>query len=113
MSIFLTMHLSCLYGQTTHTVSVRVNQPDCNPLSVGNSLVIKAYPNPVDNYMSINGVSGATQVSILDLTGRTMKEKENLGDGTIFLGDLPSGVYFIRIYDAQTSDLQVIKVRRK
>src|SRR5687768_5521664 len=74
-----------------------------SPLATNDQHVIpiNVFPNPFQNYLSIDGLSGVFDVTITDQQGREMhREKiEALNDYLFIdsLEDFPVGLYFVRI----------------
>ena len=61
------------------------------------------YPNPVNDYFVVSGMSGA-QISISDLTGRFILKKSNIGDKeTISVFGWQRGVYLLTIKKDENS----------
>ena len=54
------------------------------------------YPNPAADYVTIQGVNDV-DYSIVDITGAELLAGTHYDGEPIFVGDLPPGVYFIRI----------------
>lgn len=62
-----------------------------------NSLnTITLYPNPANDYIAINGITGETQVEIITLEGRLIKTELIYNDAIIDL-DISAGMYLIRM----------------
>jgi len=65
------------------------------------------YPNPVSSFLTVKNVKHSektTCLSILDISGKKLKEVNvDINDDSVKLdvADLPSGIYFIRIYSNQ------------
>ena len=70
-------------------------------------LSISVYPNPVTDYLYIEGLgSTVEEVSLFDFNGRLI---ETVTEGTdIDLTDLSSGVYFLQIYTGQKAFVRKI-----
>jgi hypothetical protein len=56
---------------------------------------ISIYPNPADDFITIEGVSEKTEFAIIDLTGKVICEKL-VKDSKIDVSDLGKGLYFIQ-----------------
>jgi len=59
------------------------------------SSVLKVFPNPADEVISIGGLAGGMSYTIYDESGRQIASGNSNPDGTISLTDLPSGNYFL------------------
>jgi hypothetical protein len=70
---------------------------------IGNNLVnkIKVYPVPATDQITVSGlVEKDTQFSIMDITGRTVKNIKSTGrETTVNISDLHPGYYFVRVYN--------------
>jgi hypothetical protein len=98
--------------------SLGFHRCDCGPLGINDnparshSLVI--YPNPVTgNSLYINASSAWMRVEILTVTGMLVKEtthNKQSFDGKIDVGNLPEGIYFVRIIfeDEQVAMTKVV-----
>ncbi len=72
------------------------------------TLSLKAYPNPVQDAVTVELLApqaGAATLDVVDMTGRTRQSRrESLVEGRneveLRLGSLPAGVYLIRVVDA-------------
>jgi hypothetical protein len=73
---------------------------------------INAYPNPFVNQFVISNLSQRAKVSLLDMTGRVLKEYNNIrGEQRVGgLGNLKSGIYIVEIAEGTNrTSLRVIK----
>lgn len=62
------------------------------------------YPNPASNYLTISGANGLREVSVIDVTGRTVV---TLGaTNTIDISSLAAGVYMVRVATEQGVGMQ-------
>ena len=57
------------------------------------------YPNPVERYFAIGNIENDQTVGIYSLEGRLLLEKQVGANEPIDLGNLPSGLYILRILD--------------
>ncbi|UCH14184.1 MAG: T9SS type A sorting domain-containing protein [Bacteroidales bacterium] len=76
--------------------------------SVSNTIAgqLSIYPNPVTDQLNIIGTENLKNVTILDLTGKNVKQVEvNKSDVRINVQDLANGIYFLKI---QTADKETI-----
>jgi uncharacterized delta-60 repeat protein len=73
--------------------------------------IIKLYPNPVKNTINIDGLSGTTTLSIIDVNGKvltTVKTSNNTYNWNIKA--LPSGNYYVRIdADKKITTIKFVK----
>lgn len=66
-----------------------VDENDNSPFSL--------YPNPSNERIRVEGLEEATEISIFNSLGMGVKTDILEVDGELFVGDLPSGLYFVRI----------------
>tara|TARA_B100000809_G_scaffold141989_1_gene139559 strand:- start:150 stop:1268 length:1119 start_codon:yes stop_codon:yes gene_type:complete len=64
-----------------------------NEYSISN---FNIYPNPTTNQLTIDSELAISKVSIVDLTGKTIKTHNQLAS-VVDVADLPNGIYFIQI----------------
>jgi hypothetical protein len=55
------------------------------------------YPNPVSDLLTISGLSTASNISIIDMSGRIVMEVNDFENSTLDISNLQSGMYFIKI----------------
>ncbi|MBL1278845.1 MAG: T9SS type A sorting domain-containing protein [Fluviicola sp.] len=75
---------------------------------------ISAYPNPTENVLTIDGLSGLTEsITITDANGKIMNNVEGISTSNyeMNVSDLESGIYFIQI--KQNNDSRVIRFVKK
>lgn len=77
-----------------------VNRTGVNDIENGHQVVI--YPNPAQNELTISSTTIITHITITNLLGQTIYTKEyNEPQVRIDVGNLPSGIYLIRINDTE------------
>lgn len=66
------------------------------------------FPNPVKDLISVNAIHNGNinSIAILDLNGKELKAWTNSPNGPLSVGDLPRGLYVIRIDSAEGTELQ-------
>ena len=57
------------------------------------------YPNPVEQYLLLGNIEEGQTVSVYSLEGRLLRTFKVSPNEPIDLGDLPSGLYILRILD--------------
>ena len=57
------------------------------------------YPNPVLESFSISGITENTPITIADITGKIVLQRIIAQNETVFVGDLPQGIYIVRAAD--------------
>ena len=62
-----------------------------------NLLNINLYPNPANDKLRIEGLEGQTEISIYNALGICVKTLTTNGNEDIAIGDLPAGLYVIRM----------------
>ena len=66
---------------------------------------VKVYPNPVQSYLTIYSKMPITKVEIYTLLGQRARRVDS-GFSSIYLGDLNSGIYMIKVF---SNDLYITK----
>ena len=72
---------------------------------------VTAYPNPATNQIIIQADKKITSINLADLNGRVIKEFSISNNNTYDISTIPSGVYFLKIYNGENA--QVIKIIKK
>ncbi len=78
--------------------------------------LIDVYPNPVVDKMLISISSFDKQdwyYSLRDIMGRAIVIEKSIDDDFIHLAHLPSGSYFLQIFDINKSNFQTFKILKK
>ena len=92
-----------------HGIPLDTDQPEISPVDEQ----VKVYPNPVRNTLNIEAPENIIEVQVIDMVGRTVMQRP-AGDRqmTLELGDLHTGIYFIRVRTAQSIITERIQVVR-
>jgi hypothetical protein len=64
------------------------------------------YPNPAKEMIAIRTNNVDSKVSILDATGRVVLNQQIGTSGNVELNHLATGIYFVRVYTANSSFVQ-------
>ena len=96
-NVSLTASLKSRPEITSNVSSILVYSPSTSMDKNINASGICIYPNPTTDFIYIQGLTEAS-VSIFNATGVKLKEfKKYDGDNPIAVGDLPKGVYLLKI----------------
>ncbi len=94
-----------LLGTPADTGYLRFELNDNNCLATSASYHTSGFltvvPNPFDDHVYLKSFSEGTSIQIMTLRGHEVKRLLWQGGQTLFLGDLKSGIYFMRV---QTTD---------
>jgi hypothetical protein len=60
-----------------------------------NSICI--YPNPATGFITINGLTENSNVSVFDISGRCILKKQRTSDNRIDIQNLSAGIYYVKI----------------
>ncbi|PLX13579.1 MAG: hypothetical protein C0594_01090, partial [Marinilabiliales bacterium] len=72
---------------------------------------LKVYPNPVDEYLTLDSKKNIVSATIIDINGRIIKTEDfNSNLGHFNLSDLQSGVYFVRVKLSDVNTPEVHKI---
>ncbi len=71
-----------------------------------NELSITVYPNPVKDILTVNGEHGT--ITISNMNGQVIYSSEHNGNSQIDMSDFESGVYMLRLTNANGSAIQRI-----
>lgn len=58
---------------------------------------VRAYPNPVQDFIQISNVQDVKAIALFDLSGRKVHQQHDVKEGGIAVQDLPKGVYLLQI----------------
>ena len=74
-----------------------LNTEDLNVNNNLKSLIL--YPNPADNIVNIKSISNIQTLTLIDFTGKTLKEQKNINLKEIKLNvlEIPKGIYIIHV----------------
>ena len=68
---------------------------------------IKVYPNPASHELNLSSIKGIENYEIYNVLGKTVKTSSKTITNTIFIDNLKSGIYFLKLNTSTSS--QVIK----
>jgi len=97
---------------TDWTFKTGANFPTGEKPIVGSSNEFKVYPNPFVDVVTIKSSVDLSKVVISNLAGQAVKEFVN-PDGSIELGELRSGIYFISMYNMDNVIVNTAKIVKK
>lgn len=87
----------------THRINIndirRIEFVDISNTNESQSCTPFIYPNPVKRYLAIGNIDDNQTVSVYDLEGRLLLEKQASANEPIDLGNLTPGLYVLRILD--------------
>jgi len=83
----------------TSTDSIVIDEEKCTVgLNQQVTDAVGVYPNPTSGIVNLQGLSGLTEITIIDMSGRVVFMKQNVSEETILnLEILVEGVYFMEI----------------
>ena len=88
---------------TTHRINIdeirKIEFVDITNTNESQANIPFPYPNPVDRYLAIGNIENNQTVSVYSLEGRLLFEKQVSANEPIDLGELPAGLYVLRILD--------------
>lgn len=62
---------------------------------------IRFYPNPANNYITVEGINGLASITLIDILGNEVKRVNSVSKNVqISLSDLPKGLYFLQVKQA-------------
>lgn len=60
---------------------------------------IRLFPNPASEYFVFNGLEKAEQMVMMDITGKTVLERQVENNNKVIISGLPAGVYIVKVGD--------------
>lgn len=77
---------------------------------ITNKADLSVYPNPTTEYISVNDNNDAVGfIAIFNLVGKKVKEFDFVKGESLFVADLPKGMYLVQI---QNRGRQVLKTQK-
>lgn len=112
--VFTVLLSLTIAAQTTHSVSVAINQgAECPvPLDIEEPVSFDVFPNPVNGILSIQTEFEKAEISIYSLSGDLVKSfylKAKQRD--LDLNDLSSGIYILTVHADGNLLSQKIKIQ--
>jgi len=102
-----TCNLNMACDTLSKTITTGTSVFALNPLSNQ----IRVYPNPVKDWLKINGTTETYGAKIYDFTGRIQFEEKNIQQSTIDVSSFQNGIYFIEIsFEDQSVVRKFVKV---
>ena len=97
MKILLPLYIFLLFGLSVHAQN-------------SSKADLSVYPNPTAEYISVNDNNDAVGViAIFNLVGKKVKEFDFVKGESLFVADLPKGMYLVQI---QNRGRQVLKTQK-
>ena len=73
---------------------------------------IRIFPNPASNFIVIEGLTDNAQIRIFNMNGTLIEMKENIGNGSLNIQQLETGIYALEIKNQQQkTTLKLVKTR--
>lgn len=85
--------------------AVTVTVDNTTGITTANSTGLSIYPNPADQNVTIHSNVQNGRVSLMDATGRLVKEQNINLNTTLSVEELPAGVYMLRVASETASDV--------
>jgi hypothetical protein len=79
-------------------------------LNTNGKPIITVKPNPVTDFIKVEGADGFRRIQIMDVTGKLVKQLVPSSDNTYSVQDLKAGIYILRlISDDEVINIQIMK----
>lgn len=85
-----------------HDTVTSINYYNTTITSINNNILSNnnnIYPNPASDKIFINSENKIVAISIFDITGKIIIEKNNIQENAIDVSNIKSGIYFCKIID--------------
>lgn len=103
VDVILTASLNSHNGTIDNTC-LSANSYTTNPTN------IRVFPNPAKDIVQIKGLNENSLLSLLDVTGKTIRTLIALENSSISLDNIPSGIYFLKVFEkAHITTIKLIK----
>ena len=101
MKILLPLYVFLLFGLSVHAQN-------------SSKADLSVYPNPTVEYLSVNDNSDAIGfVAIFNLVGKKVKEFDFVKGESMFVADLPKGMYLVQLQDRNRKTVKTQKVDKR
>jgi len=101
MKILLPLYIFLLFGLSVHAQN-------------SSKADLSVYPNPTAEYLSVNDNSDAVgYVAIFNLVGKKVKEFDFVKGESMFVADLPKGMYLVQLQDRNRKSVKTQKVDKR
>jgi hypothetical protein len=101
MKILLPLYIFLLFGLSVHAQN-------------SSKADLSVYPNPTAEYISVNDNSDAIGfVAIFNLVGKKVKEFDFVKGESMFVADLPKGMYLVQLQDRNRKTVKTQKVDKR
>ncbi|MCC6461894.1 MAG: T9SS type A sorting domain-containing protein [Saprospiraceae bacterium] len=75
---------------------------------------LSVYPNPTTEYISVKDNNDAVgYIAVFNLVGKKVKDFEFVKGESLFVADLPKGMYLVQIQDRKREVLKTQKVEKR
>jgi len=82
--------------------------------STARSVDLAVFPNPTSEFISVSDANNIVHfVEVYSLLGKKVKSFDFLAEEKYNVGDLPKGMYLVRILDEQKSILSTKKINKR
>lgn len=68
------------------------------------------YPNPTSGRISIKGLTGPAALRLYDLQGKVVFESQYFGHEHLDLGNVHSGIYFLRVNQSESTFVRPVRI---
>lgn len=91
----------------------KIGASDPTPVEEHPLAGVRAYPNPVESQLSVDGVQPTTHYELYNMLGTAIMRGIAGGESfTLDMGALPAGVYILRLRSADGREVALRIVRR-
>ncbi len=74
---------------------------------------IKITPNPVSQFFKLkDNFSNVSNINIYNMTGRLIKNLDAIDSDEYYIGDLPNGVYLVRLSDKNNKTIKTLRINK-
>lgn len=109
-----TNNYSTYYTAGVDNIVVDLNGGDVPPVGINEveAADIVLYPNPATSNVTLRGVEAGSQVSVVDMNGRMVRDFKAANDNVrIDVSNLAKGAYFVRVVNGNTNAIRKLIVK--
>ncbi|MEY3051594.1 MAG: hypothetical protein RLY31_1379 [Bacteroidota bacterium] len=75
---------------------------------------VTVYPNPASQFISIDNADQVSQIVIINLVGRKLKNFESVRKEEQYdISELPAGMYLVQLLDARQKVLSTVRISKR
>lgn len=111
--IDLVLYGDSRFSEEIYRVKIDVN--DCltsNTINLSDILSVKVYPNPAQEYFQLSNDENVDKIKVYNIFGSEVKSFFHYKNAQHIIGDLKSGMYFVKMLDTNNKIIKTVKLNK-